>query len=167
MNAPTQPPCSNLPLQSSGVPPSAPGEVQSIVRCGQAVMRFYAALDAGNLAEVAGMMADEGVWHRQGKVLQGPAEVLSALRNRPAGRVTAHLVNNLVIDVSDDCKTATARYMLLVFRHDRDPGGTGPAPLAGSLLSITLTTDLWRDVPALGWRAVLKEGQAVFSHGSS
>lgn len=139
----------------------------SIVHCSQAIMRFYAALDAGDIEGVAGLMADDGVWHRQGKVLTGPAAVLAALRERPAGRVTAHLVNNLVIDLSADCTTATARYMLLVFRHDREPGERGTAPVEGSLLSITLTTDLWQDRAGLGWRAAHKEGRAVFSHGSS
>lgn len=70
-----------------------------ITRCSQAVMRFFAALDAGDIAAVSACMAEDGVWHRQGQALRGPDQVLAALKQRPAGRVTAHLVNNLVIDL--------------------------------------------------------------------
>jgi ketosteroid isomerase-like protein len=134
-----------------------------IVMCSQAVMRFYGALDAGDIAGVASWMAPEGVWHRQGQVLRGPAEVLAALQQRPAGRVTAHLVNNLVVDLDEAGDTASVRYMLLVFRHDRQQEGTGPVAIAGSLLSITETTDVWRKMPGAGWQAVLKEGRTLFS----
>ena len=149
-------------LTQAAVPRRAP-DTQSIVLCSQAVMRFYAALDAGDIDGVAGLMAADGVWHRQGKALRGPAEVLAALRERPPGRVTAHLVNNLVIDLDASGQQATARYMLLVFRHDRAQPGDGPVPIAGSLLSITATTDHWRAAPHGGWLAVLKQGQTVFS----
>lgn len=134
-----------------------------IVMCSQAVMRFYGALDAGDIAGVASWMAPEGVWHRQGQVLRGPAEVLAALQQRPAGRVTAHLVNNLVVDLDEAGDMARVRYMLLVFRHDRQQAGTGPVAIAGSLLSITETTDLWRKTHDAGWQAVLKEGRTLFS----
>ncbi|MFZ9405562.1 MAG: nuclear transport factor 2 family protein [Burkholderiaceae bacterium] len=134
-----------------------------IVMCSQAVMRFYGALDAGDIEGVAGWMAPEGIWHRQGQVLRGPSEVLAALKQRPAGRVTAHLVNNLVIDLDDARGLATARYMLMVFRHDRSQPGEGPVPITGSLLSITETTDLWCELPGAGWRALNKQGRALFT----
>ena len=134
-----------------------------IVMCSQAVMRFYGALDAGDIAGVASWIAPEGVWHRQGQVLRGPAEVLAALQQRPAGRVTAHLVNNLVIDLDEASGVATARYMLMVFRHDRSQAGEGAVPITGSLLSITETTDQWCELPGIGWRAMNKLGRALFT----
>jgi hypothetical protein len=99
-----------------------------VLSCQQAVMRFFAALDGGRMQEVADAMADDGVWHRQGKALRGPAEVASALAQRPAGRVTAHLVQNLVVDLVDD-EHAHARYFVLTYRHDAPERSDSPAPL--------------------------------------
>lgn len=137
-----------------------------IVLCSQAVLRFFSALDSGDIESVAHLMADRGVWHRQGQALEGPQQVLRALQQRPAGRVTAHLVNNLVIELDPSLNQATARYMLLVFRHDRADGSTGAVPLLSSLLSITDTTDLWQQVVPGQWRAVHKQGKTLFSQSA-
>ena len=61
----------------------------SIVDCQQAVHSFYLSLDACDFKTVANLMASDGIWHRQGKELEGPLEVLQALSERPKGRVTA------------------------------------------------------------------------------
>lgn len=114
-------------------------ELQMIVGCQQAIHRFYAALDASKMDEVVAAMAPTGVWHRQGKTLQGPEGVLAALRVRPAGRHTAHLVQNLIIDTQSQT-TACASYMTLVYRFDATDPISGPSPL-GLPLSISLNKD--------------------------
>jgi hypothetical protein len=91
--------------------------------CHQAIYRFYAALDAADFAAVAAAVAPDGVWHRQGKALRCPGEVAAAMAERPAGRVTAHLVQNLVVTLLD-AQTATARYNTLVFRRVKITQGT-------------------------------------------
>lgn len=101
----------------------------AILACQQAVHRFYAALDAGELASVAACMAEHGVWHRQGQELIGPQAVSLALAGRPPGRMTAHLVQNLVIDLQDLMR-ARVRYMTLVYRFDAAEQGLAVAPLA-------------------------------------
>lgn len=54
--------------------------------------------------------------------------------------------------------------MLLVFRHDHAPAaGAQVAPIGTSLLSITATTDLWREIAPGQWRAVSKQGQPLFT----
>jgi hypothetical protein len=130
--------------------------------CQQAVLRFYAALDASDYAAVAAAVAPEGVWHRQGKALRGPAEVRAALAERPAGRVTAHLVQNLVVDLADE-RNATARYMSLVYRHDAGTGAPpeGPAPL-GAPLSIAAYADRLRREEGGAWLVVERRSRRVF-----
>ncbi len=133
--------------------------------CQQAVLRFYAALDASDYAAVAAAVAPEGVWHRQGRALRGPAEVRAALAERPAGRVTAHLVQNLVVDLADE-RNATARYMSLVYRHDAGAGAPpeGPAPL-GAPLSIAAYADRQRRQDGGAWLAVERRSRRVFGPG--
>jgi hypothetical protein len=65
-----------------------------IMSCHDAVIRIFGALDDGRMDDVAGAIAEDGIWHRQGKALHGPREVARAAR--PAGRVTAHLVQNVI-----------------------------------------------------------------------
>jgi ketosteroid isomerase-like protein len=132
-----------------------------IVACQQAIHRFYAALDASDFAAVAASVAPDGVWHRQGKALRGPGDVAAALAERPAGRVTAHLVQNLVVTL-EDSETATARYNTLVFRHDGAAGAPPPAPI-GAPLSIAAAQDrLSRDAATGAWLVVERRSSRVF-----
>lgn len=106
-----------------------PDQATLILNCQDAVIRFFRALDSGDFAAVAVGMAREGIWERQGKRLRGPTEVLAALKERPTGRVTAHLVLNLVVDLTDETQ-ARAQYAMLAYRHQRAPGeGDGHVPL--------------------------------------
>jgi SnoaL-like domain len=145
------------------------GAAALTLACQQAVLRFYAALDASDYAAVAAAVAPEGVWHRQGRALRGPAEVRAALAERPAGRVTAHLVQNLVVDLADE-RNATARYMSLVYRHDAGAGAgagappEGPAPL-GAPLSIAAYADRLRREEAGAWLVVERRSRRVFGPG--
>ena len=131
--------------------------------CAEAVVRFFAALDAGRPGEVAGAMADDGVWHRQGAALQGPAGVSAALASRPAGRITAHLVQNVVVDL-DGGDEAAVRYLVLTYRHDAPAGAPdGPAPLDRPL-SIAAYDDRLRRVGD-DWRVLERRSRAVFAGG--
>jgi ketosteroid isomerase-like protein len=130
-----------------------------VLGCQQAVHRFYAALDASDAEGVAACMAHDGVWHRQGKALAGPAEVRSALADRPAGRVTAHMVQNLVIDLQDEGH-AVARYLSLVYRHDASGPPQLPVPL-GQPLSISSYADRMRRDDGQ-WLVVERRSRRVF-----
>lgn len=94
--------------------------------------------------------------------MRGPAEVRAALAERPAGRVTAHLVQNLVVDLADE-RNATARYMSLVYRHDAEAGAPpgGPAPL-GAPLSVAAYADRLRRDEGGAWLVVERRSRRVF-----
>ena len=98
------------------------------LNCKDAIVRFFAALDAGRMNELAEAFAADGVWHRQGSELCGPDAVSRALAARPAGRITAHLIQNLIVDLEDE-DHARAHYLALTYRHDAPEGATGPAPM--------------------------------------
>ena len=104
-------------------------------------------------------MAPEGVWHRQGRALRGPDEVLAAVRQRPPGRVTAHLVQNLVVDLMNEDE-ATARYLSLVYRHDGPAGADEPAPLSAPL-SISAGNDRLRRANG-EWLVVERRSRRLF-----
>lgn len=132
----------------------------AVTGCQQAIHGFYLALDGGDFDAVAACMAGQGIWHRQGRMLQGPGEVRQALADRPAGRTTAHLVQNLVIDL-DGPDRATARYMTLVYRVDAAVPPAGPVPMP-SPLSISLHHERLSRAPDGRWLAEEKRGQRRF-----
>lgn len=132
----------------------------AVTGCQQAIHRFYLALDGGDFDTVAACMAEQGIWHRQGRALQGPAQVRQALADRPAGRTTAHLVQNLVIDV-ESADSASARYMTLVYRVDAPEVPTGPVPMPPPL-SITLHRERLSRSPDGRWLVEEKRGQRRF-----
>jgi SnoaL-like domain len=82
--------------------------------CEATVLAFFAALDAHADPEVAEQLAENGIWERAGKRLEGRAAVLSALAKRPIERVTCHLVSNLCFDLGDESH-AVARFYLLAY----------------------------------------------------
>jgi hypothetical protein len=57
-------------------------------------LRFYRSLDTRDHEAVAAMFAPDGTWHRQGVLLDGPADVLAALNKRSPDRSTAHIITN-------------------------------------------------------------------------
>lgn len=112
----------------------ATSRIQAIQDCEQALYRTYHALDDGDYPAVAAGFAPDGVWHRQGKPLQGRAAIEAELRQRPAGRVTAHVVTNVAVELVDE-DHARLRYLMTAYRHDAAAPLEGPAPI-GSLLLV-------------------------------
>jgi hypothetical protein len=133
----------------------------AVTACTQAIHRFYVDLDAGNLDAVASAMHPHGVWHRQGKALLGVEGVRDALADRPLGRHTAHLVQNLVVDVQDT-ESAVATFLTLVYRHEAALPISGPAPLPPPL-SISAHTDTLICDPDGIWRFAEKTSERRFA----
>ena len=113
------------------------------------IVRFFHYLDTRAYEKLAGLMAPEGVWNRQGKALKGRDMVLAAMHARPKGFTTQHLVTNLVVDVVD-ADHAEANYYLTVFAHQLAEGGQLPAPMEAPLLAAFYQEKLVRTPQ--GWR---------------
>ena len=131
------------------------------IGCQQAVYRFFAALDAGDMEAVAGTFGDDGVWHRQGAQLRGRAGVAAAMAARPSGRTTAHLVQNVVAEFDDE-RNAHVHYLVLTYRHDAPDGAPRPstAPMVAPY-SIAAYDDRMR-LDGDAWRVVERRSQNIF-----
>jgi len=92
---------------------------------GKTVLRFFHCLDDANYDGLVGLMAPDGVWHRQGKELKGRAAIMEAMKARPAGLATQHNATTLVVDAVD-ADHATATVYLVVFAGQ---GGSGAVEL--------------------------------------
>jgi len=92
------------------------------------ISRFFLFLDERRYGDLSALMSPDGVWHRQGKALRGPGDVTEAMKSRPGGATTRHLVTNFVIDVTDSTH-AEATFYLAVFFHGADTPPKLPVPL--------------------------------------
>jgi SnoaL-like domain len=92
------------------------------------IYRFFLYLDERRYDDLCALMAPNGVWYRQGKALRGPVEVLEALKLRPAGATTRHLITNVIVDMIDDTH-AQATHYLAVFFHGAEKPPSLPVPI--------------------------------------
>lgn len=113
--------------------------------CEAAVLTFFHALDTRRHDAAAALMAEDGVWMRQGRRLCGPAQVLDALNARAPERSTCHVITNLRL-VSTDGERATVGYFLTAY--DSVPQEQGGAPRLVSIREcqdvLIATQDGWR-----------------------
>jgi ketosteroid isomerase-like protein len=107
------------------------------------VHRFFRHLDDCAYDKLAALMARDGVWHRQGKALAGPAMVQEAMKGRPAALMTRHLVSNLLVDAVD-ADHAEASCYVTVYAHTGEHKPDEPAPLEQPLQIMTYRIRLTR-----------------------
>jgi len=92
------------------------------------LLRFFHYLDGGDYDRLVALFAPDGVWHRQGKALRGPAAVREAMLARPPGIVTQHLASNVVVEAVN-ADYAEATLYLAVFAHNGGAEAKPPAPM--------------------------------------
>src|SRR5882757_862981 len=94
---------------------------------GEAVNRFFRALDDADYESCCAAFSADGSWHRQGKLLQGTEMIRAALRERAADFLTRHLITNMVMRAMEEEATEVSFYST-VFAH-RGPTGAEPPPV--------------------------------------
>ncbi len=92
------------------------------------LISHWAALDAAVYPAVAAGFAEDGVWHRQGKELKGPAMVSQAMAERAKGARTRHVITNLLSIVKSETEVETEFYMT-VFSHHAETETPLPVPM--------------------------------------
>ena len=113
----------------------------------QTVLAFFDHLDERRYGELLSLMAPDAVWHRQGKVLQGHAQIRSALQERSNTQRIRHLITNLLqrsaSDSDSDSEARFSHYMTAL-RHDDGEPHTGPVTIQGPLRMSLVNTRLQR-----------------------
>jgi hypothetical protein len=109
------------------------------------------------------MFLPDGVWHRVEGVVTGPAAVTKALEVRDASRISAHIINNIIVNVVD---FVSVEVTAIIVAYHATPAATGKGPAtdarpAGMFRSI----EMWRKT-AQGWKIADKQNQGImrFSH---
>lgn len=108
------------------------------------MFRFFRYLDERRYDDLVSLLASQAVWHRQGRVLTGPQQVLTALEQRSPTMRIVHIITNLMADVLQDGHCTLRGYMLVV-RHEPGSHASGPSPLEGIESIRTMVIKLERD----------------------
>ncbi len=116
----------------------------------RAIVKLWAALDSKDYEGVATSFADDGVWHRQGKQLAGPAGVRAAMAERPKSARTRHVISNALVDAVDD-NNAAMQFYLTVYQHTAEPADAPPPAPMNVPLTVALSKALLRK-GASGWK---------------
>jgi hypothetical protein len=131
-----------------------------IVReCSQLALAFAIHVDFGHADACANLFAEDGVFERKGKVLQGRAQILAAQRARPAGLRTRHFCQTPWITVIDESHAEGITYFAN-YRHESDGPLAGPAPLLGPSAVGEFHDRYVRT--SEGWRIAARKAKAAF-----
>ncbi len=126
------------------------------------VNRLFISLNERRYGELAELFAADGVWHRQGKTLQGPAGIRKALEGRPRDLTTRHLVTNFVADITGPASAESLQYVTVYAHEGELPDGTAPI---GNPVQIGVYRARFARLET--WRFVELSGTPVFrkAHG--
>ncbi len=105
--------------------------------CARTLTRFFNYFDQWRYEDMIALFALDGVWHRQGKALQGEA-IMAALNARSRTQTVRHVITNIQVDVKD---TTSTDFILYVTAYTHDSGvkaDTPPVIQMPSLLLVVL-----------------------------
>jgi hypothetical protein len=92
--------------------------------CARTLTQFFNWFDQWRYDDMVALFAPDGVWHRQGRALQGPA-IMAALDVRSRTQTVRHVITNIQVDVVD---AAAAEFTLYVTAYMHDSGVKAAAP---------------------------------------
>ena len=124
--------------------------------CASVCTRFYHHLDRREYEQLAALMAEDGVWMRQGQAMTGPRAVLDSLAAASPDRTTRHLLCNVVIELLDGGSAARVGYDLAIFVQE----GASPAKHSG-----IFTGEDRLEHDGRAWRIARKEASVLFRLG--
>lgn len=92
--------------------------------CRELVLRAASRADAGDAAGLARLFAADGVLVRpNAQPLQGRDAIQAAYAQRPADRITRHLVTNTLVEVESSTRARAMSHVLLWTGSTNDPSG--------------------------------------------
>jgi hypothetical protein len=126
----------------------------------QLTARFYSHVDGGRLKEAGNLFLDDGVWHRVEGKCTGPDQVTKALEARDPSRVSAHIINNLIVDVKDP---VSVEVTATIVAYHATPAAKGPATDAKPA-GMFRCIELWKKT-AQGWKIADKQNIGLMRFG--
>lgn len=140
-------------------------EIQAIeFACTKLVNQFALYSDTGRYDELAALFTEDGRYARPTdptNFISGHADLLSSFKARPKGKLTRHLVTNIVIDVTSPTTAKGISYVTQYAGSTDNPAPAhgwraNPAQLVGEYSDDYVLTEA-------GWKIRQRVGRVVFT----
>ena len=108
----------------------------------------------------AALFAEDGVWVRAGKPLNGRSEIRASLEGSPADLVVRHMAGSVRVDVDDEDRARSVTYYAAYHGRSTEPSVKLPLPL-----DPPFSLGEWHDGfvrTKSGWRIARRESKRVF-----
>jgi len=133
--------------------------------CSELVLRAVACVDGNDAARLARLFAEDAVLVRpNGAALHGREAIRDAYAQRPADRITRHLVTNTVVEVESPTRARALSYVLLWTGSATDAAGPNGRP-AQPRQVVGEFDDRFSFTPDAGWLIQRREARFVLHSG--
>lgn len=133
--------------------------------CARVILDLARFTDSGHYADALALFCDDATMDRDGEIFSGIAALRQAYAQRPANRITRHVVSNIVVQLDGPAQACATSYVT-VYRHfvDRDHAEP-PYQMPGADVLGQYQDRLVRS-PA-GWRLAARTTRTVFQFRDS
>lgn len=132
--------------------------------CRELVLQAARHVDAGDAAGLARLFAPDGVLVRpNAQPLQGRDAIEAAYAQRPADRITRHLVTNTLVEIESPASARASSYVLLWTGSTSDP--SGPQGRRAHARQLVGEFQDRFELTAEGWRIRRREASFVLHAG--
>ncbi|MCB2002150.1 MAG: nuclear transport factor 2 family protein [Rhodoferax sp.] len=133
--------------------------------CARLILDLARYTDSGDYAAALALFSDDAVMDRDGEIFSGIAALRLAYAQRPAPRITRHVLSNIVVQLEGVDRARASSYVT-VYRHMREPGqGDPPYRMPGADVLGEYQDRLVHT--AAGWRLVSRITRTVFQFRDS
>ncbi|RZM00534.1 MAG: DUF4440 domain-containing protein [Variovorax sp.] len=130
-------------------PPSSATAAAVLPALTQQLNCFFHQMDERRYEAMLDLFTDDARWLRQGRWLMGKGAIGKALRDRPAGQDTRHVMSNAYVAALDGDHAVLEAYMT-AYRYDVAADGALPSCIGP--LRLNLTTTVFRRDAGGDWR---------------
>ena len=95
----------------------------------QLLHQLFYFLDEADYPQLVELFKPQGTWQRQGELLAGHAQILSALSKRPTTQRIRHVISNTFLSVSEPASATLTAYMT-AYRFDDGSHQTGSVTIS-------------------------------------
>lgn len=128
--------------------------------CARLILELARCTDSGDYAGALALFCDDASMDRDGEIFSGIAALRQAYAQRPANRITRHVVSNIVVQF-DGTHRASATSYVTVYRHRLDPDHAQPPYRMPGADVVGQYQDRLVRTPS-GWRLASRTTRTIF-----
>jgi hypothetical protein len=107
----------------------SPSPESTLSASAQLIHQLFYFLDEADYPKLVALFLPQGTWKRQGELLTGHVQILSALSKRPATQRIRHVISNVFLSATEPTSVTLTAYMT-AYRFDDGRHQTGSVTIS-------------------------------------